>query len=194
MFDCDGVLTDSEEVSYLAWSRTLSVHGHDLTRSEFASSIGTTDRGVAETYAARLGVDADVLGEAARSAFLDLVDRVGVFEDAVRLHDRLTVPSAVGTNSARWRLDALLAGTGLSDRFGVTVTASEVDAPKPAPDIYLSAFAALGVDPTRGVVIEDSPSGIAAAVACGAFVVAVDRRHLDRSALDGAHLVVDDLG
>ncbi len=59
------------------------------------------------------------------------------------------VPVAVGTNSARWRLDAILSGIGLSHRFPITVTASDVDHPKPAPDIYAAAFAAMGVAPAN---------------------------------------------
>lgn len=187
------MLADSERVSFAAWRHALSLHGHEMTVQEFEGSIGTTDRDVAELWAPVLGTDPDTLESEARSAFLDRLDQVEVFADAVDLRDRFDGPVAVGTNSARWRLEAILSGAGLSDRFPITVTASDVDRPKPAPDIYAAAFAAMEVAPAQGLVIEDSPSGIASARAAGARVVAVDRGHLPVSALDGADVVVTSL-
>ena len=184
---------DSEPVSYLAWGDAIGAFGHDLTPAEFEPSIGTTDRMVAETWSTKLNTTADRLDAMARASFLERVSAVTVFEDAVALRDSLQVPAAVGTNSERWRLDAILESTDLVRRFPVSVTSSDVAAPKPAPDIYEAAFAAIDVSPARGVVIEDSPSGIAAAGATGAFVVAVDRGHLARSALAAADLVVASL-
>lgn len=187
------MLADSEPVSHDSWARALALHGHELTVEEFTPSIGTTDRDVAELWAPRLDTDPDTLEREARDAFLDLAVNVELFEDALALRDRIDVPTAVGTNSARWRLDAILGATGVAERFPVTVTASDVDRPKPAPDIYAAAFLALGVDPSAGLVIEDSPSGIAAARAAGAVVVAVDRGHLPSDSLGDAHLVVPSL-
>ena len=180
-------------MSYAAWSRALAMHGHDLTAEEFAPSIGTTDRDVAEAWAPRLGTDADTLERRAREAFLALAGDVELFADALALRERLDVPAAVGTNSARWRLDAILGATGVADRFPVTVTATDVRRPKPAPEIYATAFHVLGVEPSSGLVIEDSPSGITAAKAAGAIVVSVDRGHLPRASLEGADLVVASL-
>ena len=193
MFDCDGVLLDSEPVSYLAWRDTLAAFGWDLTPEEFAPSIGTTDWMVAERWAGRFDTTPHVLDAMAKESFLARVVDVTVFHDARNLRESLRVPSAVGTNSARWRLDALLASSGLDILFPTSITASDVAAPKPAPDIYSAAFAAIGVAPECGVVIEDSPSGIAAGRAAGAFVVAIDRGHVDRASLTNANLVVGSL-
>lgn len=193
VFDCDGVLVDSEPVSYLAWRDALADFGHELTPAEFSPSIGTTDWMVAEAWAPRLETTPLVLDAKAKDAFLTRVTEVTVFEDASALRASLTIPSAVGTNSERWRLDAVLASAGLDELFPTSITASDVEEPKPAPDIYTAAFAAIGVAPHRGLVIEDSPSGIAAARAAGAFVVAVDRGHFDPSQLSSADLVVSSL-
>jgi HAD superfamily hydrolase (TIGR01509 family) len=193
VFDCDGVLVDSEPVSYRAWRDAIGLHGHRLTEAEFEASIGTTDRMVAEVWAPRLGTSADILDSEAKEAFLARASELEVFADAVALRETLDVPVAIGTNSARWRLDAVLAATGLHRRFEVSVTASDVVNPKPAPDIYLRAFEGIGVAPTRGIILEDSPSGTRAAKASGAFVVAVDRGLIDRSALASADLIVGTL-
>lgn len=193
MFDCDGVLVDSEPVSFRAWKDALALHGHELTEEEFEASIGTTDRMVAETWAPRLGTSVDVLDVQAKDAFLARAGELEVYADALALRESLAIPVAIGTNSARWRLDAVMAATSLDRLFEVSVTASDVADPKPAPDIYVRAFSEIGVDPARGLVIEDSPSGTAAARAAGAFVVAVDRGLVDRSSLGAAHLLVGSL-
>lgn len=187
------MLVDSEPVSFRAWQDAIGMHGHRLTEEEFQMSIGTTDRMVAEAWAPRLGTDADRLDALAREAFLDRAGELRVFEDALALRKSLDLPVAIGTNSARWRLDAVLAATGLGALFDVAVTASEVATPKPAPDIYLAAFARIGVPPRRGMVLEDSPSGARAAKAAGAHVVAVDRGLVDVADLSAADEVVGGL-
>ena len=184
------MLVDSEPVSFRAWQDAISVFGHRLTEEEFQSSIGTTDRMVAEAWAPRLGTDADRLDELARDAFLARAGELRVFEDAVALRRSIDLPVAIGTNSARWRLDAVLEATGLGAWFDVSVTASEVANPKPAPDIYTEAFLRIGVRPDRGIVLEDSPSGTRAAKAAGAHVVAVDRGLIDTAELAAADEVV----
>lgn len=193
MFDCDGVLVDSEPVSFRAWRDAIGMYGHDLTPEEFQASIGTTDRMVAETWARRLGTDADRLDDLARDAFLARAGELSVFGDALELRRSIDLPVAIGTNSARWRLDAVLAATGLDTLFDVSVTASDVAFPKPAPDIYLKAFERIGVAPRRGVVLEDSPSGTRAAKASGAHVVAVDRGLIDVADLAAADTIVSEL-
>ncbi len=148
---------------------------------------------VAEAWAPRLGTDPDRLDDLARDAFLARAGELRVFEDALALRQSIDLPVAIGTNSARWRLDAILAATGLDELFDVSVTASEVSNPKPAPDIYLQAFQRIGVPPHRGVVLEDSPSGTKAAKAAGAHVVAVDRGLIDAADLVAADEVVGEL-
>lgn len=194
VFDCDGVLVDSEPVSYRAWRDALANWGHALTESEFEPSIGTTDWMVAEHWAPRLEATATELDAAARLAFLERVSEIILFEDAVELVHRLDVPIAVGTNSARWRLDAILAATRLDRVFAVTVTSSDVEHPKPAADIYRAAFSRLGVDCQDGLVLEDSRSGIDSASAAGAYVIAVARGGVDEAHLSGADRIVSSLG
>jgi HAD superfamily hydrolase (TIGR01509 family) len=186
-------LVDSEPVSFRAWQDAIGLHGHHLTAEEFQASIGTTDRMVAEAWGPRLGTDPDRLDDLAREAFLARAGELRVFEDAVALRRSIDLPVAIGTNSARWRLDAVLAATGLDAFFDVSVTASDVASPKPAPDIYVEAFERIGVLPRRGMVLEDSPSGTKAAKATGAHVVAVDRGMLDVADLAAADQVVTEL-
>lgn len=197
VFDCDGVIADSEPTSRAAWIRAVRWAGHETTPEEFHRFVGTTDRVVAEHYASLLGVPADELERLARAAFLDvLATGLDVFDDALDLLDAVRAegrPVGVGSNSARWRLDAVLDAAGVRDRFVASVAGDEVRRPKPEPDVYTRVAEQLGLDPGRCVVIEDSPTGIAAAAAAGCRVVAVRRGMFSPDALAGADAVVEDL-
>jgi HAD superfamily hydrolase (TIGR01509 family) len=83
----------------------------------------------------------------------------------------LDLPMAVASSSPRGLVDAALAAAGMS--FAVTVAGDEVDHPKPSPDLYLKACAALGVAPQRAVALEDSTTGIASARAAGMYVIGI---------------------
>ena len=194
IFDCDGVLADSEWASAAAWQRTLDSYGFLLSADEFARFIGTTDRDLAETFGRRLAIDPEiVLSNANDHLRAILSEGIEAFADAVGLLERLDVPVAVASNSDRWRLDAVLSAAGLAGRFQVSVGADEVSQPKPAPDVYLRAADLLAVDPGGCLVIEDSPTGIAAAREAGMGVIAVDRGHFPREMLERADQIVGSL-
>ncbi len=196
LFDCDGVLVDSEPVSFTAWSATLARYGFRLTEDVFARSVGGTETMVAEQFAPQVGADPVALEMEAQRAFEAIAGRARAFPDALAQVVRLEeagVPMAVATNGLRWRLDALLRAVGLARLLTRSVTSDEIERPKPAPDLYLAAAAMTGVVPGRCIVIEDSPTGVAAALAAGCRVVAVDRGMFDRRLLAGASVVVDHL-
>ena len=194
IFDCDGVLADSEWASAAAWQNTLAVYGCRLSVEEFAGFIGTTDRDLARAFGQRLGIEPDLILNTANDRLRVILEGgLPAFPDATGLLERLDQKVAVASNSDRWRLDAVLAAAGLIGRFVVSVAADEVGQPKPAPDVYLRAAELLGASPGRCLVIEDSPTGIAAARAAGLKVVAVDRGHFARELLEQADEVVGSL-
>jgi HAD superfamily hydrolase (TIGR01509 family) len=194
IFDCDGVLADSEWASAAAWQRTLENHDFQLSAEEFARFIGTTDRDLAETFGPRLAIDPElILRNANDQLRAILAGGLRAFDDAVGLLDRLDVPVAVASNSDRWRLDAVLSAAGLGGRFQVSVGGDEVSQPKPAPDVYLRAAELLAVNPGACLVIEDSPTGIASAREAGMGVIAVDRGHFTPELLEEADQVVGSL-
>lgn len=197
VFDCDGVLVDSEPISERAWRRTLDEYDLDLG-PDFGAWIGTTDQSIAVRFAADAGVSpAQLAGRAAEVLVEELaVEGLGVFEDAVAALARARnagLSVAVATNSERWRLRAILEAAGLEGIFTCELTSDDVENPKPAPDIYLEAAARLAVDVSRCLVIEDSPVGVAAARSAGMRVVAVDRGVFTEEELAPATRVVTDL-
>jgi HAD superfamily hydrolase (TIGR01509 family) len=103
------------------------------------------------------------------------------------------IPMALASNSPRMLVDRALMTGGIDPATFVTMlTADDVSNPKPAPEIYLAAVAALGTQPARTLVLEDSPTGVTAAVAAGCYTIAVPS--LDGVDLGAAELIVESLG
>ncbi|MCH8051332.1 MAG: HAD-IA family hydrolase, partial [Chloroflexi bacterium] len=111
------------------------------------------------------------------AAVLDLLARPveplpGVRETIARLKS-IPVPVGLASASLRQWVDATLAGIGLTDEFDTTVSASEVEHAKPAPDLYLQAAEKLGVPAAECIAVEDTRTGVASARAAGMYVVQV---------------------
>jgi len=104
-------------------------------------------------------------------------------------------PLGLASSSNRVVIDLVLERSGLARSFAATVSSEEVEHGKPAPDVYLAAARALGVDPRRTVAIEDSANGIRSAAAAAMAVVAVPNREFPPApdALALADLCVDTL-
>jgi beta-phosphoglucomutase-like phosphatase (HAD superfamily) len=199
IFDCDGVLVDSEALSWEAWSSAIEVRGGTVTDADVRELTGRTAQAVAEALIARSGLSVDVDGllEHVHVETAALFrGRLEAFEDAEDTVDhlyRIGFPLAIASSSTRARLDLSLSLTEVDQCFSVSVAGDEVVAGKPAPDIYLAAAEQLNVDPTTCTAVEDSPSGIASARAAGMFVVAIDRGHFEAADIATANLVVPSL-
>ncbi len=194
IFDCDGVLVDSEWASATAWQAALARFDYHIDGATFDGFVGTTDRALAIAFAAQAGVGPEEILKVAEEEMRQVAARgLEPFPDAIALIDRLKVPMGVASNSDRWRLEVVLSSAGVRRLFEVTVAGDEVANPKPAPDIYLRAAALLETDPSDCVVIEDSPTGVSAARAAGMTVVVVRRGHFDDDVLSEADQIVDSL-
>jgi HAD superfamily hydrolase (TIGR01509 family) len=102
------------------------------------------------------------------------------------------IPVGLASNSAREFVERALAVSALANgHFDVVVSADDVAAAKPAPDIYLAACAALGAAPERSAALEDSPPGVAAARAAGMYVIAVP--YFPDAVIEGASLLARSL-
>jgi HAD superfamily hydrolase (TIGR01509 family) len=174
IFDCDGVLIDSEGLASRVEAELLKELGLDLSVEETQSLfLGKTVDGVLDVIAARTGERPGSVftynwAFATAHAFMhELKPVAGVRELADELRRR-GHPLAVASQSPLARVRLSLEVAGLADLFGEHVyVTSMVARPKPAPDIYLLAATRLGAQPADCVVIEDSPAGAAAARAAG---------------------------
>ncbi len=174
IFDNDGVLVDSEALSSATLAEVLTAYGVPTTPAQCRRDFtGGTPSLIRQVIEARTGRPLPASFEAAFAA--RLIER---FQRRLRpcpgipaLLDflgRVGVPYCVASNGTRERIEAALRAVGLLDRFtGRIFSAAEVARPKPAPDLFLQASAALRVPADRCLVIEDTPPGIAAARAAG---------------------------
>ena len=183
IFDCDGVVMDSEPISFSLLSEQLALHGKPLSHAEMrALFLGGTMRSFwegARAIGAALPddwVEAQYQRMFARLAQgTPLVDGILSVLDAL---DAAGLPYAVGSNGPLRKMEIMFAQhPGLWDRFGGRIfSAQALGAPKPAPDVFLHAAGAMAVAARDCVVIEDSVAGLRAAKAAGmrAFGFAAD--------------------
>jgi HAD superfamily hydrolase (TIGR01509 family) len=180
VFDNDGVLVDSEPIALDVWCELLDEHGVGYEPREVDALVGLTDPAAHAQFAGRRGMPALqpflVEFEERRNArFRRELRPFPDAWDAVRQLAAEGVRLGVATNATRDVLELTLAITGLDRYFEAAVARTDVAAGKPAPDVYLAAAARLGVDPSRCLALEDSPTGAAAAAGAGMRVVTVAR-------------------
>jgi HAD superfamily hydrolase (TIGR01509 family) len=177
VFDCDGVLLDTESAWTRAETTLFARYGRSYGPEEKHMLIGGSLAATGEALAGLLGGDrtvAQLVDELLELAAEEFARGVEPMPGAIRLvNDLHGRPIAVASNSERRLLDLALDGSGLTEAFGAVIAGDEVPNPKPAPDIYLEACRRLDVEPRDAVAIEDSPTGAAAARAAGMFVVGI---------------------
>lgn len=174
IFDCDGVLIDSESIASLALSETLGEFGVVMTPDEaHARFTGGAEEDTRAHCRELLGtVELDdffaLYAKRLYGGFRNLREVEGI-GDVVRALD---CPRCVASNSSLYRLTRSLGRLDLWQAFaGQVFSADLVARPKPAPDLPLLCATELGADPARCVVIDDSPHGIEAAVAAGMLAI-----------------------
>jgi HAD superfamily hydrolase (TIGR01509 family) len=169
VFDFDGVLADTDVCWRAAYERCLQRRGRELDLTTSRELVGAS----VSSAAARLGVPAEELGSELEASFRSspIAANVGVKTLLSALSGRL--PMAVATNGPERLVRLGLARIGVSKAFSVLVSAEHVANPKPAPDVYLAACAALGIDPSDAIAIEDSKVGVQAATDAGMTVISV---------------------
>lgn len=178
IFDCDGVLMDSETVSAGVVSADLTSHGIPITpETAFARFAGVSLRDMKPLVEAESGItlppdwDNTMIGKIAAAMEHGVTEIPGARAVLERLN-ALGWQWRIASNSADVEMDAKFTHTGFLDlTAGRTHSAPRLfaagGAPKPAPDVFLDAARAEGVAPARCLVIEDSMPGIQGAVAAG---------------------------
>lgn len=171
IFDCDGVLIDSEAISARMLVEEMAERGISIDTTYVARNfLGRSYPVVLSTIRAEFGVDLPQDFEAAyRARLLAAFERqLRVMPGVIDVLRALNLPYCLATSSSAPRVKRSLEIVGLTEEFGDRVTtASEVPRGKPAPDLFLRAAGKMGVEPERALVIEDSLNGIRAARAAG---------------------------
>jgi HAD superfamily hydrolase (TIGR01509 family) len=192
VFDCDGLLIDSEVRWEVAERRVVERHGGawlpELREQMVGGSGDHTARCIAEWLGLPTSAVPDILLEVYTGYLAELADHgVEPMQGAHSVVSAIAarLPVAVASNTPEETVRATLAASGLPAVFDLVVSPGDGRRPKPAPDVYLAACAALDVVPADAVAFEDSPPGVAAARAAGMFVIAVPS--------DGIHGLEGDL-
>ncbi len=179
VFDCDGLLVDTEPSWALAGEQMFDRRGLSHNAADHAALLGMSTYDSVVLLAQRFGEvgreDAlfdELLAEVVGLLELGVVPMPGAAELVARLRE-LEVPIAVASNSPRVVVELALRKSGLSEAFGTVVTADDVTRPKPAPDPYLVACDRLGVTASAAVGCEDSRTGLAAVQAAGLASIGV---------------------
>ena len=176
IFDCDGVLIDSERLAVKVDVLALRELGWHLTEAEVISRfMGRSDREARTAIEDHLGRKLpdgwkEQVEQRYRETFAnDLVPVAGVLEAL----DRIALPTCVASSATHEHLRYTLGLTGLYERFaGRIFSADDVALGKPAPDLFLYAAEQMAADPAGCVVVEDSRPGVEAARAAGMRVLA----------------------
>lgn len=174
IFDCDGVLIDSEIISARMLVTELAALGVDIDLPYVARYfLGRSYPTVMNVIRAEFGVDLpEAFEEQYRARLLAAFRQDLRIMPGVRaVLERLALPWCVATSSSAGRARTSLEIVGLNDVVGDRLTtAAEVQQGKPAPDLFLLAARKMGVPPGRCLVVEDSLNGIRAARAAGMLV------------------------
>ena len=189
IFDCDGVLVDSEPIANRVFARELQAHGLQLSPEDVMRTFIGRSRDTCIEMAGRLRGEPLPAGFAAAwDAALHeaLRNEVAPVEGVPEVLRSLGLPYCVASNGEPEHMRISLTAAGLMPLVeGRLFSAAQVKRPKPAPDLFLHAAGAMGVEPRECVVIEDTVTGVKAAVAAGmrAFGYA-GAPHTDAEALE----------
>lgn len=199
LFDCDGVLVDSEAITCGVLRDMFDEQGWRMTLAEcmqrFVGHTVKSQRSVIEAHTGVPLTDAwlDQFFARRNVALTQSITAIdGVHEAVAHLHDHCQGRIAVASGADRFKVEMMLKQVGLMHFFeGRIFSGHEVPRSKPHPDVYLAASAHLQIDPARCLVIEDSAVGITAGVAAGATVWAYAAPGAEQAPLlqAGAHRV-----
>ena len=174
IFDCDGVLVDSELITNRVFAAMLGELGLPLTLDfMFENFVGRSMQHCWEQVAAMLGreVPEQFRQELQRRTTAALQAEVKAVQGVEAVLDSLSVPYCVASSGSHAKMATTLGATGLLPRFRNRIfSATDVARGKPAPDIFLYAASQCSVEPVACAVIEDSPAGVLAGVAAGMTV------------------------
>ena len=177
IFDCDGVLVDSEAIGNRFISEALTLAGIPISAEGALSKfLGGKLTQIKEDAEKQLGFSlppnwVDEIYKKQFSEFRKNLKSISGIEDVLDVLERINTPICVGSNGPLNKMEVSLGVTKLKDRFlGRIFSADQVANPKPAPDLYLYCADQMGVRPQHCLVIEDSPRGASAGVAAGMSV------------------------
>ncbi len=199
IFDLDGLMINSEDLSLKAYRQILAPYGKNLNKHDHHSLIGSDSQTSASHVVTMTGVPLSwqTLAKVHWERLIELIDveltpRLGVIELINELVDR-HYPLGVASNSPIEYVEHALKAIGVRTAFRCVVGYDQVAQGKPAPDVYLAVAACLGVAPAHCLALEDSPIGMRSALAADMRCVVIPNEHLRTADFTGAYRCYDSL-
>lgn len=180
IFDMDGLMFDTERISFSCWRQAALRYGYALDEQFYTKVIGSNVVRGKEMFLAHFGQDFP--HGIIRSETLEIIGRalqangVPVKEGLYELLDyieQLNLKKAVATSTSRDRTVELLKMAGINNRFDYILCGDEIENSKPHPEIFLKVAMNLGCLPEKCLVLEDSEAGILAAHSAGMISVMI---------------------
>jgi HAD superfamily hydrolase (TIGR01509 family) len=199
VFDLDGLIANTEDLYELAGDEILARRGkpHDAVLREAMMGRPVVDsfRVMIEYHSLTDSLD-DLVSEGRqimqRLVATSLAAMPGLY-DLLNDLAAADIAAAVATSGIRAYAADVLSRLGIADRFQFVLSAEDIRRGKPDPEVYLLAASRLAILPPRMMVLEDSANGCRAAVAAGAFTVAVPNRHTRHHDFTGARMIANTL-
>ena len=198
-FDMDGLMFNTEDLYDEVGDTLLRRHGQRFTHQLKMEMMGRPDQEALSIMKERCNLtqSVDELRVEVKLIFSELLPgRIKMMPGLAELLDFLEqhkIPKCVATSSHRQFATEALGSFDLEPRFEFVLTANDVRNGKPDPEVYLAAASKLGIDATQMLVLEDSAIGSRAAVAAGAFTIAVPTSHSAGSDFSHVGYVADSL-
>jgi beta-phosphoglucomutase len=182
LWDLDGTLVDSEEKHWLSWRDTMAGEGISIARDQFLATFGLRKDAIVPRWLPP-GASSDQIrrvGETKEALYRRLVRHDGLeplpgAAEWVRRLQEQGWQQAIASSAPRENVEVVLEVLGLIDCFQAIVSAEDVTAGKPDPQVFLTAAARLGVPVSRCIVVEDAPAGVEAAQRGGMASIGVSR-------------------
>lgn len=199
ILDLDGLMVYSEDIAFDAWQQTLAPFGGTMTDEMYRLLIGTSQKASIEHVISHLGIEAmpEDLDNRFWDALVDLTDRgvrpmPGVHRLVAHLRSR-GLRLGVASNSVTAYVRKALKQVDLLMLVDFVAGVDQVSEGKPAPDLYLRVAHKLGCPPSECLAVEDSPSGVQAAVRAQMTCVLIPNPDLTLSGNSGARYVFPSL-
>ena len=171
IFDCDGVLVDSEVISCRAHAETLTRHGYPITAEQVLERfLGVSDREARQTIEREMGRELpdDFEAQMKQAALQRYTGELGAIPNIGEAIDATKLPRCVASSGTPEKIRHGLTCAGLYDQLAPHIfSATQVSRGKPAPDLFLFAAEQMKAQPARCLVIEDSVPGVTGGCAAG---------------------------
>ncbi len=180
ILDIDGVILDTEPTYRAAWIKAANNLGYPLNEeiclAYAGKSFAAIETSVLELFGKEFPIEAferlsaEIWHDNAKS---DGIHKKPGIDDLLRTLQELTIPFGLATNSSKASMQKCMEYAGFSGVFGMLMTKDDVVQAKPAPDIYLAMAKALDVSPANCLVVEDSETGLSAAIRAGTIPILI---------------------